>query len=88
MLITVVRIRFMATYCFNLLIGDLNLLIEDHFDTTTGPLNAVATFNKVISKIKEQPGEVLFLTKSADEVLVVCVTKMFLFLLTVPQIVL
>lgn len=49
--------------------GDMNLLIDDHFDTTTGSLTDPATFAKVLDheKVKEQPQDVLFLTKSPEE---------------------
>lgn len=47
--------------------GDLNLLIDEHFDTSLGQLSDPETFKKVLSKIKEKPEDVVFLTKSADE---------------------
>lgn len=47
--------------------GDMNLMIEKHFDTSIGPLTDAATFQKLVEEIGEPAGEVLFLTKSADE---------------------
>ena len=47
--------------------GDMNLLIEDHFDTTLGPLTTQATFVKVSEKVQLPAQDLLFLTKSADE---------------------
>ena len=47
--------------------GDLNLLIEDHFDTSLGSLTEEATYTKVLEKLKLPPNAVLFLTKSAEE---------------------
>ena len=47
--------------------GDLNALIEDHFDTELGELTEPATFQKALDVIKEPPESVLFLTKSASE---------------------
>lgn len=47
--------------------GDLNPLISRHFDTSTGSLTSVDTYRKVASEIGEQPEDVLFLTKCADQ---------------------
>ncbi|KAH9391161.1 Enolase-phosphatase E1 [Tyrophagus putrescentiae] len=47
--------------------GDLNALIDDHFDTSLGSLKDAATYRKLIERIKEDPKEVTFLTKSASE---------------------
>lgn len=47
--------------------GDMNLLIDEHLDTTLGQLNQTATFTKVLEKVKEPAAEVLFLTKNAEE---------------------
>ncbi|KAJ6221760.1 hypothetical protein RDWZM_000305 [Blomia tropicalis] len=47
--------------------GDLNLLIDGHFDTSLGSLNDANTFTQVLKKINEPAQEVLFLTKNADE---------------------
>lgn len=47
--------------------GDMNLMIEKHFDTSIGPLNDSATFQKLVEQIGEQANDILFLTKSAEE---------------------
>lgn len=47
--------------------GDLNMLIDDHFDTSVGPLTEESTFKKLIGKIKEKPADITFLTKSVEE---------------------
>lgn len=47
--------------------GDLNLLIDGHYDTSIGSLTDPETYKKVTDKIKEKPDDVVFLTKSADE---------------------
>lgn len=55
--------RFMAKTSH----GDLNLLIDDHFDNTQGPLTNPATFQKILQTIEMEPSRVLFLTKSVEE---------------------
>lgn len=47
--------------------GDMNLLIDEHLDTTLGQLTAAETFSKVLEKVQLPAAEVLFLTKNADE---------------------
>lgn len=47
--------------------GDLNLLIDDYFDTSLGQLSDANTFTKVLNKINEKSENVVFLTKSPDE---------------------
>ncbi|KAI2810444.1 hypothetical protein RDWZM_002579 [Blomia tropicalis] len=47
--------------------GDMNLLIENHFDTRIGKLNEPDTYRKILEKIKEEANEVLFLTKDGSE---------------------
>lgn len=47
--------------------GNLALLIQDYFDTELGPLNIATTFQKVLDKIKLQPQDIVFLTKSPEE---------------------
>ena len=47
--------------------GDLSELITDQFDTTMGSLTDPATYKKLIGKVKEDPKEILFLTKSPPE---------------------
>ena len=47
--------------------GDLAMLIEDQFDTSLGSLTKPETYKKLIGKIKEDPKEVVFLTKSPEE---------------------
>ncbi|KAI2807764.1 hypothetical protein RDWZM_005230 [Blomia tropicalis] len=47
--------------------GDLNLLIEGHFDTSSGPLTEPSTFKKVVEQIGANTSDVLFLTKSPEE---------------------
>ena len=47
--------------------GDLNLLINGHFDTSLGSLSDPTTYTRLLEKINEQPNMVLFLTKSAEE---------------------
>jgi len=47
--------------------GDLAMLIEDQFDTSLGSLTNAETFKKMIAKVKEDPKDVVFLTKSPEE---------------------
>ncbi|KAH7640102.1 enolase-phosphatase E1 [Dermatophagoides farinae] len=47
--------------------GDLNLVIDDHFDTSIGPLLNPETFTKVAAKIGQSLADVIFLTKSAEQ---------------------
>lgn len=47
--------------------GDLNLVIDEHFDTSLGSLHNSSTFVKFAEKINQKPEDVLFLTKSAEE---------------------
>lgn len=47
--------------------GDLNLLIDGHFDNTIGPLDDPETFKIVCRKINIASEHVLFLTKSVSE---------------------
>ena len=47
--------------------GDLNLLIEEHFDSELGPLTAPDTYGKVLEKIGLATADVVFLTKSPEE---------------------
>ena len=47
--------------------GDLNLLIDAHFDSSIGPLGEAATFQKMLDEIKQKPEDVLFLTKWPEE---------------------
>jgi enolase-phosphatase E1 len=47
--------------------GDLNLLIDNHFDTSLGPLTDKESYQKILAKIGEQPEDVIFLTKSPEE---------------------
>ncbi|KAI2805334.1 hypothetical protein RDWZM_008633 [Blomia tropicalis] len=47
--------------------GDLNILIESHFDTSLGSLTDTNTYKKVIGKVNEKPASIVFLTKSAEE---------------------
>ena len=47
--------------------GDLNLMIDGHFDTSLGALNEKDTYNKLIEKIGFPKEEILFLTKSGEE---------------------
>lgn len=48
-------------------LGDLNLLLEDHFDSSLGPLTESPTYKKVIEKLALPPSDVAFLTKSPEE---------------------
>ncbi|OTF73016.1 enolase-phosphatase E-1-like protein [Euroglyphus maynei] len=47
--------------------GDLNLVIDDHFDTSIGTLLNPETFTKVAATIGQRPADVVFLTKSAEQ---------------------
>lgn len=47
--------------------GDLNLMIDGHYDTTEGSLTAAETYTKLIGKIGQPAGEVLFLTKDPPQ---------------------
>ncbi|KAF7494124.1 Enolase-phosphatase E1 [Sarcoptes scabiei] len=47
--------------------GDLNLVIDDHFDTSMGSLLDPQTFQKVAQIIRQRPEDVIFLTKSPEE---------------------
>lgn len=47
--------------------GNLEVLIEGHFDTTLGSLNDPSTYDKVLELIKVPAENVLFLTKCAEE---------------------
>ncbi|KAH9412750.1 enolase-phosphatase E1-like [Dermatophagoides pteronyssinus] len=47
--------------------GDLNMVIDDHYDTSIGSLLNQDTFTKVAAKIKQSPADVVFLTKSAEQ---------------------
>ena len=47
--------------------GDLNLLIDAHFDNSIGSPTETATFQKLLTEMKQQPEDVLFLTKSPEE---------------------
>jgi 2,3-diketo-5-methylthio-1-phosphopentane phosphatase len=47
--------------------GDLNLLIDNHFNTSLGQLTGKESYQKILVKIGEQPEGVIFLTKSSEE---------------------
>jgi methionine salvage enolase-phosphatase E1 len=47
--------------------SDLNLLIDNHFDTSLGPLTDKESSQRILAKISEQPEDVIFITKSAEE---------------------
>lgn len=47
--------------------GDLNLMIDGHFDTSEGGLEDKETYSKIAGKIGEPVSECLFLTKSGKE---------------------
>lgn len=47
--------------------GNLNLLIEKHFDTSFGKLTESTTFTKILTEIDEKADDVCLLTKSAKE---------------------
>lgn len=44
--------------------GDMDLLIDDYFDTTYGPLDKADTYNKILSQIGQDPNNVVFFTKT------------------------
>ncbi|XP_054167628.1 enolase-phosphatase E1-like [Oppia nitens] len=46
--------------------GDLNLLIDGHYDSSEGQLNNKETYTKLLAKLKVKPDECLFMTKSAE----------------------
>ncbi len=47
--------------------GDLNLMIDGHFDASDGSLSDKETYVKLVTKIGLTADQVLFLTKSAEE---------------------
>ncbi|KAJ6216364.1 hypothetical protein RDWZM_007521 [Blomia tropicalis] len=47
--------------------GDLNILIENHFDPRLGDLTKKETFVKALQSINQKPDEALFLTKDGAE---------------------
>ena len=47
--------------------GDLNLMIDGHYDTSEGSLTDKETYTKLVGKIGQTADQVLFLTKSAEE---------------------
>ncbi len=47
--------------------SDLNLLIDNHFDTSFGPLTDKENNQKIFAKIGEQPESVIFIRKSAED---------------------
>lgn len=47
--------------------GDLNLVIDDHFDSAVGPLNESDTFRRVLQKIGHSAEHVVYLTKSQEQ---------------------
>ena len=48
--------------------GDLNLLIDAHFDSSIGTLAEAATFQKILDEIKQNPEDLLFLTEWPNQV--------------------
>jgi enolase-phosphatase E1 len=48
--------------------GDLTPLLGGYFDTTTGPKKEAASYRRIAAEIGVSPGEVLFVSDSADEV--------------------
>ena len=48
--------------------GDLTPLLAGHFDTTTGPKKEAASYRRIATEIGVDPGEVFFVSDSADEV--------------------
>jgi enolase-phosphatase E1 len=48
--------------------GDLTPLIGGYFDTTTGPKKEAASYARIAAEIGLEPGEVLFVSDSADEI--------------------
>ena len=47
--------------------GDLNLVIDGHFDNTDGPLDNKDTYTKIAAKVGHPVEDCLFLTKSGKE---------------------
>lgn len=47
--------------------GDLNLMVDDHFDTSEGKLEDKETYTKIAAKISQPIDSCLFLTKSGAE---------------------
>lgn len=47
--------------------GDLNMIIDGHFDTSLGKLNDSGTYKKAAGKIGAPADQILFLTKNMDE---------------------
>ena len=47
--------------------GNLAALILDYLDTDLGPLQSPDTYRKVLEKVNESPGDVVFLTKNVEE---------------------
>lgn len=47
--------------------GDLLPLIENHFDTTTGPKKEAASYRAIAAKLGGEVGEVTFITDHPDE---------------------
>ena len=50
--------------------GDLNLMIDDHFDSSDGSLDSKETYSKIATKLGQPVDDCLFLTKSGKEGLV------------------
>lgn len=48
--------------------GDLTPLLRGYFDTTTGPKKEAGSYRRIAAEIGVAPGEVLFVSDSADEV--------------------
>lgn len=48
--------------------GDLTPLLGGYFDTTTGPKKEAASYRRIAAEIGIAPGELLFVSDSADEV--------------------
>jgi enolase-phosphatase E1 len=48
--------------------GDLTPLLDGFFDTTTGPKKEAGSYRRIATEIGVAPGEVLFVSDSADEV--------------------
>jgi enolase-phosphatase E1 len=48
--------------------GDLTSLLAGYFDTTTGPKKEAESYRRIAAEIGLLPGEVLFVSDSADEV--------------------
>jgi len=47
--------------------GDMTTMIAGHYDNDFGQLTSVESWRKLCDKIKQQPNDVLFLTKSVQE---------------------